>query len=107
LRYDKAAGLLELDNARVRWFLSLDSKDLPEGDIYTGKPYRSIKIDNGEFEFSEGFTDLHTLSYKEILNGKGFGINDSKPSIEVVYEIRNSNPIGLKGDYHPFLKKIK
>lgn len=106
-RYDKAAGLLELENASVRWFLSLDSNDLPDGDIFSGKPYRSIKIDNEEISFSEGFTDLHTLSYKEILNGKGFGVSDSRASIEVVFDIRNSEPVGMKGDYHPFLKKIK
>ena len=106
-RHDKAGGLLELENARVKWFLSLDSSDLPSGEFNSGKPYRSVKIDNEKIEFSEGFTDLHTLSYKEILNGRGFGIADSRPSIEVVYEIRNSKPVGLKGEYHSFLSKLK
>lgn len=97
---DKASGLLELENASVKWFLSLDKKDLPQGD----KTFRSITIDGEEIEFSEGFTDLHTISYKEILEGRGFGIDESKASIETVYEIRNSAPVGLKGEYHPFLK---
>jgi len=106
-RQDKAAGLLELENARVKWFLSLDSNDLPKIEANYSKPFRSIKIDNEEIEFSEGFADLHTLSYKEILRGNGFGIEESRPSIEVVYEIRNSSPEGIKGDYHPFLQKLK
>ena len=101
---DKAGGLLELENARVKWFLSLDRNDLPAAGNGT---YRSITIDKEEMEFSEGFTNLHTVSYEEILKGRGFGIAEARPSIEVVYEIRNSQPVGLKGEYHPFLKKIK
>ncbi len=100
---NRAGGILELENANVKWFLSLDSNDLPDK---SQKSYRSILLDDKEFEFSEGFGDLHTLSYKEILNGVGFGINEAKPSIETVYEIRNSNPVGLKGEYHPFLKDL-
>jgi len=101
--FDKAAGMLELESANVKWFLSIDKNDLPDP---TQKTYRSITLDGEEIEFSEGFTDLHTLSYKEILGGSGFGIDEAMPSIEAVYEIRNASPIGLKGDYHPFLKKI-
>jgi len=75
---DKAAGYLELENARVRWFLSLDYNDIPraykEKDQRT---FRSITVDGEEVEFSEGFTDLHTLTYKEILAGKGFGLKDA------------------------------
>ena len=100
---DKASGVLELENADVKWYLSIDSADLPDKNH---KTYRSILLNGKEFEFSEGFTDLHTKSYKEILGGKGFGIEVTKPSIEAVYEIRNSSPIGLKGEYHPFLKNI-
>lgn len=100
---DKASGLLELEKANVKWFLSLDKNDLAAGD----KTFRSITIDGEEIEFSEGFTDLHTISYREILEGRGYGIDDAKPSVETVYEIRNSQAIGLKGDYHPFLNKIK
>jgi len=106
--FNKAAGLLELENASVKWFLSIDRNDLP-GHLLSDKPvtYRSIKIDGKEIEFSEGFTDLHTVTYREILNGKGFGIIDALPSIEVAHKIRNSVPIGLKGDYHRFLVKTK
>jgi UDP-N-acetyl-2-amino-2-deoxyglucuronate dehydrogenase len=103
LKNNRAAGTLELENANVKWFLSLDKRDLPDT---VQKTYRSILLDGNEFEFSDGFADLHSLSYKEILNGNGFGIDEAKPSIETVYEIRNSNPVGLKGEYHPFLKKI-
>lgn len=106
--YNKAAGLLELENASVKWFLSIDRNDLP-GHLLSGKPvtYRSIKVDGKEIEFSQGFTDLHTVTYREILNGNGYGILDALPSIEVAYKIRNSVPIGLKGDYHQFLVKTK
>lgn len=102
-KQDKAGGLLELENARVKWFLSLDRNDLPAGN----GTFRSITIDGEDVEFSEGFTDLHSISYKEILAGRGFGIAEARPSIEVVYDIRNSQPVGLKGEYHPFLKKLK
>ncbi len=100
---DKAAGLIELENANVQWFLSIDKNDLKEGD----KSFRSITMDGEEIEFSEGFTDLHTKSYTEILNGNGYRIKEAMPSIEAVYEIRSAAPVGLKGDYHPFLKKMK
>jgi UDP-N-acetyl-2-amino-2-deoxyglucuronate dehydrogenase len=103
----KAAGYLELENARVRWFLSLDYKDIPDSVKATGKrTFRSITVNGEEIEFSEGFTDLHTLSYKEIIAGKGFGLKDARQSVDTAYTIRNSTPIGLKGDYHPILKTI-
>jgi UDP-N-acetyl-2-amino-2-deoxyglucuronate dehydrogenase len=102
---NKAAGFLELENARIRWFLSLDYNDIPKSVKEAGKrTYRSISIDGEEIEFSEGFTDLHTLTYKEILAGNGYGLQDAKQSVETVYTIRNTEPIGLKGDYHPMLK---
>lgn len=104
----KAAGFLELQNARIRWFLSIDSNDLPAVARNAGKTtYRSITIDQEELEFSEGFADLHTVTYQEILKGNGFGLNDVKPSIEMAFEIRNAKPVGLKGEYHPFLKAVK
>jgi UDP-N-acetyl-2-amino-2-deoxyglucuronate dehydrogenase len=104
---NKVAGYLELENARVRWFLSLDQNDLPLSAIEKGmRTYRSIKIDGEEIEYSEGFTDLHTLTYKEILAGRGFGLEDARKSVEIAYTIRNASPVGLTGDYHPFLKKI-
>ncbi len=105
---NKAAGYLELENARVRWFLSLDSNDLPESARAKGaSTYRSITVNGEEVEFSDGFTDLHTVSYRHIIEGKGFGLDDVRPSIQTVFEIRNAKEIGLSGDYHPFLKSTK
>ncbi|MCU0473184.1 MAG: Gfo/Idh/MocA family oxidoreductase [Bacteroidales bacterium] len=105
---NKAAGYLELENARVRWFLSLDHNDLPSQAIEKGqRTFRSITVDSEEIEYSEGFTDLHTLTYKEILAGRGFGLKDARQSVEIAYIIRNAKPEGVTGDYHPFLKTIK
>jgi UDP-N-acetyl-2-amino-2-deoxyglucuronate dehydrogenase len=102
----RAAGLLILEKAKIRWFLSIDESTLPEETQKAGKrTFRSVKIDGEEFEFSDGFTDLHTLSYKEILNGKGFTIEDARNCIDIVHEIRNQKPAGLNGDYHPFVNK--
>lgn len=103
---EKAAGLLILKKARVRWFLSLDYNDIPEDIKLKGlRTFRSIKISGEEIEFSDGFTNLHTVSYQHILNGKGFTIDDAGKSIEIVHDIRTSEPKGLKGDYHPILIK--
>jgi len=103
----KMAGYLELEKAEVRWFLSVDSKDLPEVAIKEGKrTYRSITVDGNEIEFSGGFTDLHTVVYQEILEGKGFGIEDARPSIELVYRLRNIKPIGFNDRVHP-LAEVK
>jgi UDP-N-acetyl-2-amino-2-deoxyglucuronate dehydrogenase len=105
---NKAAGYLELENARVRWFLSLDSGDLPPAAVNKGqRTYRSIVVDGGEIEYSDGFADLHTLTYKEILAGRGFGLKDARQSVEIAYTIRNSKPEGLTGEYHPILKTLK
>lgn len=102
----KMAGYLELEKAEVRWFLSVDSKDLPNGAIKEGKrTYRSITIEGKEIEFSGGFTDLHTVVYQKILNGKGFGINDARPSIELVYMLRNIKPIGFNERTHPLAEE--
>ncbi len=106
-KHDKAAGYLELGQARVRWFLSVDYNDVPADVRQTGKrTFRSITVDGEEVEFSEGFTDLHTESYKGILNGEGFGLEDAKGSIQTVYTIRNAKDIGLTGDYHPLCKNL-
>jgi UDP-N-acetyl-2-amino-2-deoxyglucuronate dehydrogenase len=103
---DKAAGFLRLQNANIRWYLSIDYNDIPAPQKRAGKrTFRTLVINGEAIEFSDGFTDLHTVSYAGILNGKGFGLNDARPSIELVHEIRTAQPIGLKGDYHPFLKK--
>jgi UDP-N-acetyl-2-amino-2-deoxyglucuronate dehydrogenase len=107
LEHNKASGYLQLEKARVRWYLSLDFNDIPKKIKENGqRTYRSITIDDNEIEFSGGFTDLHTVSYEDILSGGGFDVDKSKPSIETVFEIRNSIPIGLKGDYHPFCSKL-
>jgi UDP-N-acetyl-2-amino-2-deoxyglucuronate dehydrogenase len=103
----RAAGYLELERARVRWFLSIDYSDVPDKIKETGqRTFRSITVDNREIEFSKGFTDLHTLTYEEILAGRGFGLRDARQSVETAFSIRNASPQGLKGDYHPFLKQI-
>lgn len=84
-----AEGYLELERAKINWFLSIDINDVPENLRKKGaRTYRSLKIENTEIEFSEGFTDLHTVSYKEILGGRGYGIQDARESIEVVHAIR-------------------
>jgi len=104
---DKAGGYLELKNARIRWFLSLDSNDLPQELKEKGqRTYRSVTVDGAEVEFSEGFTDLHTKTYEDILSGGGFGMNEARQSVETAYSIRNAKPIGLQGNYHPILKKV-
>ena len=87
----RLSGSLQLDRARVRWFLSAESRDLP----FTPEPgvkttFRSIAIDGREIEFSEGFADLHTRVYQEVLAGRGFGIADSRPSIELAHRIRQT-----------------
>ena len=107
-REDTAAGYLELDKARVRWYLSLRKDTIPPEARENGmSTYRSITMGGKEIEFSGGFTDLHTETYKDILAGKGFGIQEARKSIEIVHDIRSANPLGLKGDYHPILKDIK
>ena len=104
---NKAGGYLELEKARIRWFLSLDYNDIPDDVKKSGKrTFRSITVDGEEIEFSEGFTELHTETYKEILAGRGFGIEEARQSVETVHTIRNSKPSGLKGEYHPFLKTL-
>ena len=102
----KVAGYLELEKARVRWFLSLDINDVPERIRATGqRTYRSITVNGKEIEFSGGFTELHNISYQKILTGNGFGLEDARQSINTVFQIRNAKPVGLRGDYHPFLNK--
>ena len=104
---NKAAGYLELENARVRWFLSIDNNDIPDPVRKTGqRTFRSITVDGEEIEFSEGFINLHTLTYKEIIAGRGFGLKEAGQSVGIAYTIRNSKPVGLQGDYHPILKTI-
>lgn len=102
---DRAAGMLYLEKARVRWFLSINYDYIPDYIKQQGKrTYRAIVVDGEEIEFSEGFGDLHTRSYQEILKGNGFGLDAALPSIEIVHDIRVASPIGAKGEYHPFAK---
>lgn len=104
--HDRAAGYLEFERARVRWFLSINYDVLPEEIKNKGqRTYRSITIEGEELEFSGGFTDLHTRVYEGIMDGRGYGLQDARQAIEIVHEIRNASPIGLKGEYHPFAKK--
>lgn len=103
--HDRAAGYLELEKARVRWFLSINVDTLPEAvKAKGGRTYRSLTMGDQEIEFSDGFTELHTHSYQHILDGKGFGLQEARNSIEIVHDIRHLNPIGLKGEYHPLAK---
>lgn len=98
----QAAGFLELENARVRWFLSIDAEDLPPAIKEKGqRTYRSIAVDGAAIEFSAGFTDLHTVSYSEILKGNGFRISDAQATIQLVHDIRNNPTVGKRGEYHP------
>lgn len=100
--FDRVAGYLELEQARVRYFLSINADHLPKEALEQGKrTYRTITVDGDAFEFSEGFTELHTTSYEKILAGEGFSISEARTSIQIVHDIRNAVPIGLKGDYHP------
>lgn len=108
LSEDSAAGVLELEKANVRWFLSIDYTNIPEALKSAGKrTYRSLTMEGKEIEFSDGFTDLHTKSYQHILDGKGFGLKEARPSIQTVYEIRNQPIAPLQGDFHPMLKTKK
>ena len=103
--HDRVAGYLGLKKARVRYFLSINADNLPENAVQGEKrTYRTIMIDGEEFEFSAGFTELHTRSYEKILAGEGFRISEARPCIEIVSQIRTAVPIGLKGDYHPLAK---
>jgi len=101
---DTAAGYLELERARVRWFLSIDARTLPASVQAKGqRTYRSIRVDDEEVEFSEGFTDLHTESYRDLLSGGGFRLSDARPSIELVHQIRGARAAPEPGRMHPLV----
>lgn len=105
MSFDRVAGYLEFEKARVRYFLSINADCLPDNAVQgEKKTYRAICIDGNEFEFSAGFTELHTLSYRKILNGEGFRISEARDCIQIVSDIRHATPVGLKGDYHPLAK---
>ncbi len=105
---DCAAGVLELERARVRWFLSVNSEHLPEAQRAKGqRTFRSITVDGTELEFSDGFSDLHTVSYREILAGRGYGLTDARPSVEMVQQIRGAPLAALRGEYHPMCAQVE
>jgi UDP-N-acetyl-2-amino-2-deoxyglucuronate dehydrogenase len=101
---ERAGGLLSYEKADVRWFLSVDSNDLPDSVKGKKTTYRSITLDGEEVEFSEGFTDLHTRSYQEILAGNGYGLEDVRFCVEVVSQFRHL-PVTANGERHPFVDK--
>lgn len=102
----KAAGFIEYEKARVRWFLSLDQNDLPaESKQKIMCSFRSITLDGKGIDFSDGFGDLHTMVYNDILSGGGFNLEENRVAVETVSQIRTQTPIGISGDCHPFLKK--
>jgi UDP-N-acetyl-2-amino-2-deoxyglucuronate dehydrogenase len=99
-----AAGYLEYERARVRWFLSIDANDLPDDVKGKKSTFRNIDISGEQLEFSEGFTDLHTTSYREVLAGRGYGLADARHCIETVDVIRSATPVrGEAGEVHPFV----
>jgi len=102
----RMAGFLELERARVRWFLSVELADLPfQAQPGQRTTYRSLTIDGKEIEFTEGFADLHTRAYEEILAGRGFGTDEARPSIELAYRLRTA-PLSAQTDMlHPFLSR--
>jgi len=102
----RTAGFIELDKATVKWFLSIDTKDLPESaQKAKQRTFRSVSIDGAEIEFSDGFADLHTVVYKETLAGRGFGLETARASIELVHDIRVARPSGINTHTHPWVMK--
>ena len=100
--HDRAAGYLEFEKARVRWFLSINYDTIPDAVKATGeRTFRSFTVDREEIEFSGGFTDLHTESYRDILDGNGFGLDDARKAVEMTYNIRNTPPTGPAANSHP------
>ena len=100
---ERVGGALALERADVEWFLSLDAADLPEHVLGAQPTYRSITVDGEEVEFSGGFRDLHTRVYEETLAGRGFGISDARPSIELVHQIRSAAPTAPTMAPHPMV----
>jgi UDP-N-acetyl-2-amino-2-deoxyglucuronate dehydrogenase len=102
----RTGGYLELTHARIKWFLSIDRSDLPEECVKKEQTtFRHILIDGAEVEFSEGFTELHTEVYRQTLAGKGFGLNDARPSVDLAHNIREAIPTGIAPHSHPWLLK--
>lgn len=107
LKADSASGILRFDGAVVRWFLSVNRQHLPDDVAANGHTtFRSIRFQGEEIEFSDGFTDLHTQSYRRILEGEGFGIADALPSIKLAHDIRKADPRGVSVDAHPLVRSM-
>jgi UDP-N-acetyl-2-amino-2-deoxyglucuronate dehydrogenase len=105
---ERACGFMELQNANVKWYLSINQNDLPADAKEIGKrTFRSIAVDGQEIEFSEGFTDLHTVVYRETLAGRGFGLEDARPSVVVAHDIREAKTIGVGVHSHPLALKLR
>ncbi|HMO61138.1 MAG TPA: Gfo/Idh/MocA family oxidoreductase [Ferruginibacter sp.] len=104
----KAAGFIEYEKARVRWFLSVDNADVPLQLQQQGqRTCRILTINGNEIDFSDNFTNLHTRVYQEVLAGNGFGLEENRVAIEIAGSIRSQTPVGITGDYHPFLSRYK
>jgi len=102
--HDRAAGYLELERARVKWFLSINYDTIPqEVKLTNSRTFRSFLVDGHEIEFSDGFRDLHTKSYEAILRGEGFGLNDAAEAVQITYDIRNAKPTGFADNSHPLV----
>jgi UDP-N-acetyl-2-amino-2-deoxyglucuronate dehydrogenase len=102
----RTGGYLELAHARVKWFLSIDRADLPRECVEKDQStFRSITCDGAAVEFSEGFTELHTEVYRQVLAGKGFGLSDARPSVSLAHDIRAAKPIGVVPHSHEWLRK--
>jgi UDP-N-acetyl-2-amino-2-deoxyglucuronate dehydrogenase len=100
--HDRAAGYMEFKKARVRWFLSINYDTIPEKIKAAGqRTFRSMSLDGRRIEFSNGFTDLHTRSYEAILAGHGYQLSTASRAIKIAYDIRNTKPAGLVGNFHP------
>ena len=102
----KAAGYLEYERARVRWFLSIDANDLPADVKGKKSTYRNIDVSGEQLEFSDGFTDLHTTSYREVLAGRGYGLEDARHCIETVDVIRSAKLTAPGADAHPYVRQL-
>ncbi len=99
--HDRAAGYIELARARVKWFLSINYDTMPEAIRATGaRTFRQITVDDEELEFSNGFTDLHTLSYQSVIDGIGFGLEESSDAVKIAYDIRKTKPVGVGANSH-------